>query len=177
MLVDYEIENLIKNTKMVKNHNPENIQPNSLDLQLGYEFKQICVRSDYVINPEKPPLESDYTTIKCNDDEYILLYPNQFILGTTIEEINLPNNISAIFEGKSSNGRLGLMTHITARFIDSGFNGNITVELSNVNGYPIKIKPKMLIGQMCFYRNEKCNKSYGFYKNRYQGQKGTTVAL
>lgn len=126
------------------------------------------------------PEHNDVSTYKkefIEEEKGYILRPHEFVLGSTVETVNLPANIAARFEGKSSLGRIGLMTHITAGFIDPGFNGQITLEIYNVNETPIVLRPGMLIGQLCFFKlDEPCARPYGSdqLKSHYQGQTGVT---
>jgi dCTP deaminase len=110
-------------------------------------------------------------------DEPFILHPGEFVLGSTYEVVTLPDDVAARLEGKSSLGRLGLLTHSTAGFIDPGFSGHVTLELSNVATLPIKLWPGMKIGQLCFFRlSSPSDNPYGSekYGSRYQGQRGPT---
>ena len=112
-------------------------------------------------------------------DEPFILHPGEFVLGSTYEQVTLPDDIAARLEGKSSLGRLGLLTHSTAGFVDPGFTGHITLELSNVATLPIKLWPGMKIGQLCFFRlSSPAMRPYGSgeYASRYQGQRGPTAS-
>jgi dCTP deaminase len=107
------------------------------------------------------------------------LHPGEFVLGATYEQVTLPDDVAARLEGKSSLGRLGLLTHSTAGFIDPGFSGHVTLELSNVATLPIKLWPGMKIGQLCFFQlSSPTEKPYGSaeYSSRYQGQRGPTAS-
>ena len=111
--------------------------------------------------------------------EPFVLHPGEFVLGSTYEAVTLPDDIAARLEGKSSLGRLGLLTHSTAGFIDPGFSGHVTLELSNVATLPILLWPGMKIGQMCFFRLSSASEHpYGSsqYGSRYQGQRGPTAS-
>src|SRR5687767_11708959 len=106
-----------------------------------------------------------------------ILHPGEFVLASTYEAVTLPDDVAARLEGKSSLGRLGLLTHSTAGFIDPGFSGHVTLELSNVATLPIKLWPGMKIGQLCFFRlSSPSEHPYGSekYGSRYQGQRGPT---
>ena len=108
-----------------------------------------------------------------------IVHPGEFVLGATLELVTLPDDVAARLEGKSSLGRLGLLTHSTAGFIDPGFSGHVTLELSNVATLPIKLWPGMKIGQLCFFRlSSAAEHPYGTgaYLNRYQGQRGPTAS-
>jgi dCTP deaminase len=110
-------------------------------------------------------------------DEPFILHPGEFVLGSTYEVVSLPDDVAARLEGKSSLGRLGLLTHSTAGFIDPGFSGHVTLELANVANLPIKLWPGMKIGQLCFFRlSSSAEHPYGSakYGSRYQGQRGPT---
>ena len=109
--------------------------------------------------------------------EPFILHPGEFVLGSTYERVSLPDDVAARLEGKSSLGRLGLLTHSTAGFIDPGFSGHVTLELSNVATLPIKLWPGMKIGQLAFFRlSTPAEHPYGSekYGSRYQGQRGPT---
>ena len=106
-----------------------------------------------------------------------MLHPGEFVLGSTLEVVTLPDDLAGRLEGKSSLGRLGLLTHSTAGFIDPGFSGHITLELSNVANLPITLWPGMKIGQLCLFRlSSAAEHPYGsaMYGSRYQGQRGPT---
>ena len=108
-----------------------------------------------------------------------MLHPGEFVLGSTYEVVTLPDDLAARLEGKSSLGRLGLLTHSTAGFIDPGFTGHVTLELSNVATLPITLWPGMKIGQLCFFRlSSPSENPYGSekYGSRYQGQRGPTAS-
>ena len=110
-------------------------------------------------------------------NEPFILHPGEFALASTYEVVTLPDDVAARLEGKSSLGRLGLLTHSTAGFIDPGFSGHVTLELSNVATLPIKLWPGMKIGQLCFIRlSSPAEHPYGssLYGSRYQGQRGPT---
>ena len=117
--------------------------------------------------------------VETDPDEAFVLHPGEFVLGSTFEVVTLPDDIAARLEGKSSLGRLGLLTHSTAGFIDPGFSGHVTLELSNVATLPIKLWPGMKIGQLCFFQlSSPAEKPYGSaeYQSRYQGQRGPTAS-
>ena len=112
-------------------------------------------------------------------NEPFILHPGEFALGSTYEVVTLPDDIAARVEGKSSLGRLGLLTHATAGFIDPGFSGHVTLELSNVATLPIKLWPGMKIGQLCFFQlSSPAEHPYGAGArgSRYQGQRGPTAS-
>ena len=156
----------------------EQLQPCSYDVTLGTKvigFKKGCGLINSLI-PEHNDI-STYEKEFVEEEKGYILRPGEFVLGYTDETINLPSNIAARFEGKSSLGRIGLMTHITAGFIDPGFHGQITLEIYNVNCQPIVLSPGMLIGQLCFFKlDEPCARPYGSkgLTSHYQGQTGVT---
>jgi dCTP deaminase len=126
-----------------------------------------------------PSLQQDELTslVEPEGDEPFVLHPGEFVLGSTFEQITLPDDLAGRLEGKSSLGRLGLLTHSTAGFIDPGFNGHITLELSNVANLPIILWPGMKIGQLCLFRlSSPAEHPYGSagVGSRYQGQRGPT---
>ncbi len=111
--------------------------------------------------------------------EPFILHPGEFVLGSILETVTLPDDVAARVEGKSSLGRLGLLTHATAGFVDPGFSGHVTLELSNVATLPIKLWPGMKVGQLCFFRlSSPVEKPYGSdaYGSHYQGQRGPTAS-
>src|SRR5689334_9958714 len=122
--------------------------------------------------------QDDLTTlVEPVGDEPFVLHPGEFVLGSTLEVVTLPDDLAGRLEGKSSLGRLGLLTHSTAGFIDPGFTGHITLELSNVANLPIILHPGMKIGQLCLFAlSSPAEQPYGSsaYGSRYQGQRGPT---
>jgi dCTP deaminase len=122
--------------------------------------------------------QSDLTrVVEADGEDPFILHPGEFVLGSTYEVVSLPDDVAARVEGKSSLGRLGLLTHATAGFVDPGFSGHVTLELANVATLPIKLYPGMKIGQLCFFRlSSPAEHPYGSekYGSRYQGQRGPT---
>jgi dCTP deaminase len=157
-------------------YDPGLIQPSSVDVRLDRFFR---VFENHRYPHIDPAVEQDELTrlVEPKDDEPFILHPGEFVLGSTFEVITLPDDIAARLEGKSSLGRLGLLTHSTAGFIDPGFTGHVTLELSNVATLPIKLWPGMKIGQVCLFRlSSPSEHPYGsaVYGSRYQGQRGPT---
>jgi len=152
------------------------IQPSSVDIRLDKYFRVFENHRYPHIDPAED--QSDLTrAVQPNADEPFILHPGEFVLGSTYEVITLPDDVAARVEGKSSLGRLGLLTHATAGFIDPGFSGHVTLELSNMATLPIKLWPGMKIGQLCFFRlSSAAENPYGSakYGSRYQGQRGPT---
>ena len=117
--------------------------------------------------------------VEVDPAEGFVLHPGEFVLGTTLETVSLPDDLAARVEGKSSLGRLGLLTHATAGFVDPGFTGHVTLELSNVATLPIMLWPGMKIGQLAFFRlSSPAEYPYGSekYGSHYQGQRGPTAS-
>ena len=150
----------------------------SVDLHLDRSFRVFRNnRYPYIDVRAAQPDLTDLLSVA--DDESFVLHPGEFVLGQTLEWTELPDDLVARLEGKSSLGRLGLLTHSTAGFIDPGFSGHVTLELSNVATLPIKLWPGMKIGQLCFFRlSSPTENPYGSgpYGNRYQGQRGPTAS-
>ena len=157
-------------------YSPEMIQPASIDVRLDRLFRVFENHRYPHIDPAEAQSELTRQVEPTGDDPFIL-HPGEFVLGSTFEVITLGDTIAARLEGKSSLGRLGLLTHSTAGFIDPGFSGHVTLELSNVATLPIKLWPGMKIGQFCFFRlSSPAEHPYGTatYGSRYQGQRGPT---
>jgi dCTP deaminase len=154
------------------------IQPSSIDVRLDRYFRLFDNHKYPFIDPRED--QPDLTRlVEVRDGEPFILHPGEFVLGSTYELVTLPDDIAARLEGKSSLGRLGLLTHSTAGFVDPGFSGHVTLELSNVATLPIKLWPGMKIGQLCFIRlTSAAEKPYGSaeYSSRYQGQRGPTAS-
>ncbi len=152
------------------------IQPSSIDVRLDRWFRVFENHRYPFIDPsvEQPDLTR---LLEPQGDEPFVLHPGEFVLGSTLEVVTLPDDIAGRLEGKSSLGRLGLLTHSTAGFIDPGFSGHVTLELSNVANLPIMLYPGMKIGQLCLFRlSSPAEHPYGSekYGSRYQGQRGPT---
>ncbi|CED91713.1 MAG: dCTP deaminase [Actinomyces succiniciruminis] len=159
-------------------YDPEMIQPASIDVRLDRWFRLFDNHRYPVIDPA---VEQDRLThlVDVGPDEPLVLHPGEFVLGSTYERVSLPDDVAARLEGKSSLGRLGLLTHSTAGFIDPGFSGHVTLELSNTATMPIKLWPGMKVGQLCFFRlSSPAAAPYGqgATGSRYQGQRGPTAS-
>jgi len=154
------------------------VQPSSVDVRLDRWFRLFDNHKYAHIDPAEEQAELT-RLVEVDPDEPFILHPGEFVLGSTYELVSLPDDIAARLEGKSSLGRLGLMTHSTAGFIDPGFSGHVTLELANVATLPVKLWPGMKIGQLCFFRTSSpVENAYGSgpYGNRYQGQRGPTAS-
>ncbi|WP_369056492.1 dCTP deaminase [Kineococcus terrestris] len=155
---------------------PSMVQPSSVDVRLDRWFRLFDNHKYSVIDPsqEQPELTR---LVEVEGEDPFVLHPGEFVLGSTFEVVTLPDDVSARLEGKSSLGRLGLLTHSTAGFIDAGFSGHVTLELSNTATLPILLWPGMKIGQLCFFRlSSAAEHPYGSSAtaSRYQGQRGPT---
>ena len=155
---------------------PQMVQPSSVDVRLDKFFR---VFENHRYPSTDPSVEQAELTrmIEVSDEEPFVLHPGEFVLGSTYEQVTLGSAVAARLEGKSSLGRLGLLTHSTAGFIDPGFSGHVTLELSNMATLPVKLWPGMKIGQLCFFRlSSPAEHPYGSaaYGSRYQGQRGPT---
>jgi len=154
------------------------LQPSSFDVRLDRFFRLFDNHKYAYIDPAEEMSELT-RFVEVAADEAFILHPGEFVLGSTYEFVTLPDNIAARLEGKSSLGRLGLLTHSTAGFVDPGFNGHVTLELANVSNLPIKLWPGMKVGQLCFFQLSSPSETpYGSakYLNRYQGQRGPTAS-
>ena len=153
-------------------YDPADLQPSSVDLHLDRSFRVFRNNRYAFIDPRTPqPDLTEMLTVA--DDEPFILHPGEFVLGQTLERVTLPDDLVARLEGKSSLGRLGLLIHSTAGFVDSGFSGNLTLELSNVANLPITIYEGMPIGQISFMRMDgPVARPYGSREagSKYQGQ-------
>lgn len=162
---------------------PKMVQPASIDLRLGTDFlTYLPGATEPVIQPVGMSADNSINYERVIVDKsrpFFYLYPDQFVLGTTYETVEIPDDLLGRLEGKSSLGRIGLLIHITAGYIDPGFKGQITLELLNVTNRPIKLVPGMPIGQLSFETlDQPCEHPYGseVLGSHYQGQVGATAA-
>jgi dCTP deaminase len=152
------------------------VQPSSVDVRMDKFFRVFENHRYPHIDPAEEQTELT-RLVEPAPGEPFILHPGEFVLASTYEVVTLPDDIAGRLEGKSSLGRLGLLTHSTAGFIDPGFSGHVTLELSNVATLPIKLWPGMKIGQLCLFRlSSPAEHPYGSaqYGSRYQGQRGPT---
>ena len=161
---------------VVEPWDPAMVQPASIDVRLDRFFRVFANHRYSSIDPsqEQPDLTQ---LVEVDAGEPFMLHPGDFVLGSTRERVSLGPAVAARVEGKSSLGRLGLLTHATAGFIDPGFTGHITLELSNVATLPISLYPGMRIGQLCFFELDgPVAHPYGSAQagSHYQGQRGPT---
>jgi dCTP deaminase len=159
-------------------YEPDLMQPSSLDVRVDRYFR-VFRNSRYPYIDVKSEQEELTELVEVEADEAFILHPGEFVLGSTLERVTLPDDLVARLEGKSSLGRLGLLIHSTAGFIDPGWDGHVTLELSNVANLPITIYPGMKIGQISFFRlSTAADVPYGSAatKSKYQGQRGPTAS-
>jgi dCTP deaminase len=154
------------------------IQPSSVDVRVDNKFRVFHnARRAYI--DVREPMEDLTELVTAEDDRPFILHPGEFVLGQTLERVSLPSDLVARLEGKSSLGRLGLLIHSTAGFVDAGFEGTLTLELSNVANLPITIYHGMPIGQISFMRmDEPVERPYGTAEagSKYQGQAEPTAS-
>ncbi|QGU05681.1 dCTP deaminase [Corynebacterium comes] len=177
LLSDRDIRAAIDSGELViEPFEPDNIQPSSVDVRMD-RFFRVFNNSKYThIDPK---LRQDELTslVEVEEGESFVLHPGEFVLASTLEMFTLPDNLAGRLEGKSSLGRLGLLTHSTAGFIDPGFSGYITLELSNVANLPMTLWPGMKVGQLALFKmSSPAEVPYGSGKlgSKYQGQRGPT---
>ncbi|MGH9170288.1 MAG: dCTP deaminase [Acidimicrobiales bacterium] len=152
------------------------VQPSSVDLHIDRYFRVFRNHTMGLIDV-KEQQEELTELVQIAEDDVFILHPGEFVLGSTLERVALPNDLVARLEGKSSLGRLGLLIHSTAGFVDSGWDGHLTLELSNVANLPITLYPKMKIGQISFLKmTTEADHPYGSVEagSKYQGQRGPT---
>ena len=154
------------------------VQPSSIDLHVDRFFRVFRNHTTPFIDPKEP--QDDLTElVEVGGGDSFILHPGEFVLGSTLERVALPDDLVARLEGKSSLGRLGLLIHSTAGFVDAGWDGYLTLELSNVANLPIAIYPGMKIGQISFLRmTTPADTPYGgdATGSKYQGQRGPTAS-
>ena len=152
------------------------IQPCSVDLRLGPDFVVFRPSSAAMIDPEALDCADLTETITVKEGEAFVLHPHEFVLASTIEFVGVPDDLLGRVDGRSSLGRLAILVHATAGFIDAGFEGNITLELSNVGRLPVALRPGMRICQISFEEmSSPAEKPYGKSRgSKYQQQRGPT---
>ena len=179
ILSDRDIRTALDDKRIIVDPLDEDaIQPSSLDVRVGPGFRVFANHRHPFIDPreEQPDLTE---LVEVAEGEPFILHPGEFVLGTTFERVALADDLVARLEGKSSMGRLGLLIHSTAGFIDAGWDGWLTLELSNVATLPIAIWPGMRIGQLAFFPlSSAAERPYGSegLNSKYQGQRGPTAS-
>jgi dCTP deaminase len=154
------------------------VQPSSVDLHVDAQFR-VFANSRYPYIDVKKEMPDMTEVVAVPAGEAFILHPGEFVLGSTLERVRLPDDMVARLEGKSSLGRLGLLIHSTAGYVDPGWDGYLTLELSNVANLPITIYPGMKIGQISFFRlTTAADVPYGSEgtRSKYQGQRGPTAS-
>ena len=176
VLADRTIARLIDSGRIeIDPYDPALLQPSSVDMRVDCLFR-VFRNNLYPYIDVREPQENLTELVEIGDAPFIL-HPGEFVLGSTYERVRLPDDLVGRLDGKSSLGRLGLLIHSTAGFIDPGFDGHITLELSNVANLPITIYAEMKIGQLSFVQlSEPAAAPYGSgaIGSKYQGQKGPT---
>ena len=154
------------------------LQPSSVDVRIGSDFRVFHNNRYPYIDP-KQPMEGLTEVVTATDEHPFILHPGEFVLASTSERVALPDDLVGRLEGKSSLGRLGLLIHSTAGFVDCGFSGWLTLELSNVANLPIALYPGMKIGQIAFFQlSSPAETPYGAGElgSKYKGQQGPTAS-
>jgi dCTP deaminase len=173
VLSDRSIREEIESGRLVFDpYDPSLVQPSSVDVRVDRQFR-VFHNSRHPYIDVRKPMEDLTELVEVTDSEPFVLHPGEFVLGQTLERVSLPDDLVARLEGKSSIGRLGLLIHSTAGFVDPGFSGNLTLELSNVANLPITIYHGMPIGQISFMRMDgPVEHPYGSEEtgSKYQGQ-------
>jgi dCTP deaminase len=174
ILSDRDIRKQIDSGRLViEPFDPNMIQPSSVDLRVDATFR-IFANTRYPYIDVRRPMDDLTEVVEVKNGEAFILHPGEFVLGSTLERVTLPDDLVARIEGKSSLGRLGLLIHSTAGFVDAGWSGHLTLELSNVANLPITIYPGMKIGQLCLFEmTSPAERPYGD-RGKYQGQRGPT---
>jgi dCTP deaminase len=175
ILSDRTIRDEVANGRIViEPFDPDCVQPSSVDLHLDRWFRVFRNHTMAYIDV-KQNLEDLTELVSVADDDPFILHPGEFVLGSTLERVALPDDLVGRLEGKSSLGRIGLLIHSTAGFVDAGWDGQLTLELSNVASLPITLYPDMKIGQISFMRmTTPADAPYGAggLGSKYQGQRG-----
>jgi dCTP deaminase len=163
---------------VIKPYDPQDLQPSSVDLHLDRRFR-VFRNNRYAYIDVRSPQPDLTEMLSVADDEPFILHPGEFVLGQVLEWVELPDNLVSRLEGKSSLGRLGLLIHSTAGYVDPGWKGNLTLELSNVANLPIALYYGMKIGQISFFRmSSAVERPYGSpdLGSKYQGQSEPTAS-
>ncbi|MGN1363633.1 MAG: dCTP deaminase [Methanobrevibacter sp.] len=177
ILSDKDLKEYIKNKKIVIDplKDEEQIQPSSVDMRLGDEFKVFkVIRKPYIDPKDDEDLTSYMESITVENNNAFIIHPGEFALATTYEYVKVPNDLVARVEGRSSMGRLGVTMHVTAGYIDPGFEGKITLEISNIGAMPVALYPGQRVCQLVFETmTNPAEKPYGHpdRNSKYMGQK------
>ncbi len=160
----------------IEPYDPAMVQPSSVDVRLD-RFFRVFNNSRYTHIDPKQQMPDLTSLVEVKEGDSFILHPGEFVLGATLEKFTLPAHLAGRLEGKSSLGRLGLLTHSTAGFIDPGFSGYITLELSNAANLPIALWPGMKVGQLAIFKMSSAAENpygSGALGSKYQGQRGPT---
>lgn len=177
ILSDKDLKEYIKNKKIIIDplKDEEQIQPSSVDMRLGDEFKVFkVIRKPYIDPKDDEDLASYMESIIVENNNAFIIHPGEFALATTYEYVKVPNDLVARVEGRSSMGRLGVTMHVTAGYIDPGFEGKITLEISNIGAMPVALYPGQRVCQLVFETmTNPAEKPYGHpdRNSKYMGQK------
>lgn len=182
ILSDKDLKKLVKEEQAVHADNEEldldlQLGPSSFDLRLGYEFGVLNTRKLELIDTKDMDKYEDYIEKENHSaEEGVVIHPGEFILGSTLEKVKVPDDLVARVEGRSSYGRLGIIVHATAGYIDPGFEGDITLEIQNLGNAPVKLYPEDRVCQVVFETmTSEAEKPYGQKKDtKYMGQTGAT---
>ena len=176
VLSDRTISRLLEEGRIeIDPYDPALLQPSSVDVRVDRYFR--VFRNNLYPYIDVKTAQEDLTELVEIDDAPFILHPGEFVLGSTLERVALPNDLVARLEGKSSLGRLGLLIHSTAGYVDPGWDGYLTLELSNVANLPITLYPGMKIGQISFFQlTTEAQTPYGGAGSKYQGQRGPTAS-
>ena len=179
VLSDRDIRTALEDGRVtIQPYDAHDLQPSSVDLHLDRSFR-VFRNNRYAFIDVRAPQRDLTELLTIADDEPFILHPGEFVLGQTHEWVELPNDLVARLEGKSSLGRLGLLIHSTAGFVDPCFEGNLTLELSNVANLPIALYSGMRIGQISFFKmSSEVDRPYGSpdLGSKYQGQSRPTAS-
>jgi dCTP deaminase len=179
ILSDIDLEKELASGRLVVDPlGPNAIQPSSIDLRVGNQFR-VFTNSRYPFIDVRLPMEDLTEVVTAEGEEPFILHPGEFVLGTTLERVEIPDDLVGRLDGKSSLGRLGLVIHATAGWADPGWKGHLTLELSNVANLPITLYPGMKIGQISLMRlSSPSARPYGsqMIRSKYMGQTGPTAS-
>jgi len=174
---DRDLHDLIDSGRLgIDPFDPRSVQPSSIDLRIGHQFR-VFANNRYPYIDVRLPMDDLTELVEATEEEPFILHPGEFVLAVTLERVSLPNDVVGRLEGKSSLGRLGLLIHSTAGFVDAGWDGYLTLELSNVANLPITIYPGMKIGQISLFQmTSPAQNPYGSQElgSKYLGQEGPT---
>lgn len=182
ILSDQDILTRLKKGDIVITPAPDmetQLQPASIDLRLGYDFQTFNYTRQSLIDPADPTTFAQLTTLtQLEDGERFLVHPGEFVLATSLERVEIPNDLLARLEGRSSIGRLGIVIHSTAGYVDPGFQGKITLEISNLGRIAVALYPRMRICQIAFEEmSSPVRSGYGERRGaKYQGQNIATAS-